>query len=97
MRQKEYHMKQESNEKPENERHFDTFNEPRTIPGHWDVSAFHTQEKSPDSDQFNDEHQSKEASHTENGNEVKKSEPSGIKYLDPEYDNQRTNRKWPSY
>ncbi len=91
-------MKQESNKNPKNERHFDTFNEPRTIPGNWDVSAFHSLENSPDNDQNSDEYKAKESSHSDGGNEVKKSEPSGIKYLDPEYDDiQKTNRKWSAY
>ena len=89
-------MKQESKKQEEQ---FDKFNEPRTIPGQWDVSAFHSLEKSSDKDRVSDEYKSNESSHSDSRDEEKNSEPSGIKYLDPDYDDDthKVNRKWSAY
>lgn len=90
-------MKKESKKNSKHAGQFDTFNEPRTIPGQWDVSGFNSMQKSS-TDQMRDDHKPMESISTEIENEVKKSEPSGIKYLDPEYeDAHKTNRKWPTY
>lgn len=89
-------MKKSSKNKSKDTGQFDTFNEPRTIPGQWDVSGFDSIQKSS-SDHVDDD-QSTVKSPSKGENEVMKSEPSGIKYLDPEYeDDQKNNKKWRSY
>ncbi len=78
---------------------FDPFDEPRTIPGQWDVSAFQSPPKSSASDQASSEFINTGSSSGEGDTSVIKSEPSGIKYLDPDFDDdsQQANRKWPTY
>lgn len=90
-------MNKDTKKKSKRAGQFDKFNEPRTIPGQWDVSGFHSMQKSS-ADHLSDDDNWTESSPTENEKDVKKSEPSGIKYLDPEYEDvQKTNRKWPTY
>jgi hypothetical protein len=89
----------ESKNKSKHEGQLDPFNEPRTIPGQWDVSAFQSLPKSSASDPASSDDVNMGSFPDESSTSRKESEPSGIKYLDPDFDedSQRANRKWRTY
>ena len=90
--------KDESNTDMNNyEGQIDPFDEPRTIPGQWDVSAFQSLPKPTPNGQVNEEIGTQRSSHVDSETQIKGSEPSGIKYLDPDFDAAPANGKCSAY